>query len=492
MATKIDSYLGQVYLLGNNPRTIRDNAFNRLCQSIERDETYLKARGIVVWLVPQIIPIEAGQKSPFLGQEGKLVVLGGNQRTKALLALGKKELRKDWVIEAKDDDGNWWSPEQAERFVLMDNGGEGISGENDYRQMIKSFSLESMKLTGIDFSNLRELMSQEEQPVAKTPKETAEEGEHGEKNPALAQFIKNREQTRKDLKEIDDTGFYLLVVFDSFEEKAEFISKAKLTGKNKRVRVNGSEYLVLVFESYAQKMDFIKKAGLQNDDDGEGELEVAYGMFCDGRALAKSMGIELKESGLHFRNRVVDNGLAAMAREDAPQMSEGEQEEAQFAEAKRKAEEGDAEEDEPIGEEASEVNDDDAGFMGDETGFDDDLPPVDVEGDEEFPASDEQELLGVEGGDGFAGEDEPNDNKGGLKKEGKKKSTATSPKKDPSKQKAGKTSKGKSKPSDKPNVGEGRSVSKPIAKKGAADFAETTSTKRRKKTLKERLEDFVN
>lgn len=341
MATKINSYLGQIHLLGNNPRTIRDNAFNRLCESIERDESFLQARGIVVWLVPQIIPLGDGQKSPFKGQEGKLVVLGGNQRTKALLALGRKEIRKEWIIEAKDAEGNWWSPEQAERFVLLDNGGEGISGENDYFKMFENFSLDSMKLTGIDFSNLREMMdAATEKTAEKTPKEIAEEGEHGEKSPELKQFIENREETRKNLREIDDTGFHLLVCFESFEEKVEFISKAKLAGKNKRVAVNGDVYIDLVFESYDQKMEFARKASLIDEDDAEGEAKIIYEMFCDGRALASAMGIELKESGLHFRNRVVDNGLAEMAREESAQKTEGEIQEEQFEEAKRMASEG--------------------------------------------------------------------------------------------------------------------------------------------------------
>lgn len=339
MAKGINSYLGKVYLLGNNPRTIRNSAFNMIVESIERDPDFLLARGIVVWQVPEVLVVAAGEKCPFIGQEGKLVILGGNQRTKALMALGKTELKREWIIEAKNADGNWFSQAQAERFVLLDNGGEGISGENDYEKMLKSFSENAMRLTGIDFSAFEGMLETKADENTKTPEDQAEEGEHGEKSEELKTFIEHREETRRDLKEIDDTGFYLLVVFDSFEEKAEFISRSGLTGAKKRVKVDVDRYLCLIFESYDQKMQFIEKAGLVNDEEkmGDGELEVVYDKFCDGRALARRMGIELKESGLHFRDRKVDSQLAEMTQEEKPQKSEKEIEEGIFKERKGKA-----------------------------------------------------------------------------------------------------------------------------------------------------------
>lgn len=339
MAKVINSYLGKVHLLTNNPRTIRDSAFNRLVESIERDPDFLLARGIVVWQVPEVSAIPKGEKNPFAGQEGRLVVLGGNQRTKALLALGKSELKREWIVEAKNADGSWFSPAQAERFVLLDNGGEGISGENDYEKMLASFSENAMRLTGIDFSAFEGLMQETAEKNTKTPEEEAEEGEHGEKNQDLKTFIEHREETRRNLKAIDDAGFYLLLVFDSFEEKAEFISRSGLTGKNKRVKVDGDVFLCLVFESYEQKMEFIEKSGLANDDEqmGDGELEVVYDKFCDGRALARKMGIELKESGFHFRDRKVDSQLAEMTQDEKPQRSEGEIETEIFETARKEA-----------------------------------------------------------------------------------------------------------------------------------------------------------
>ena len=342
MAKTIKSHLGNVHLLANNPRTIRESAFNRLVESIERDPDFLLARGIVVWQVPQVSAVAEGEKNPFAGQEGKLVILGGNQRAKALIALGKTELKREWVVEAKNADGTWFSPAQAERFVLLDNGGDGISGENDYEKMLASFSKVSMQLTGIDFSAFDGLIEKASDENVKKPEDVAEEGDHGEKNEALQTFIDHREETRRDLKEIDDAGFYLLLVFESFEEKAEFISRSGLTGKNKMVKVDGDVYLCLVFESYDQKMQFIRESGLVNDEEkmGDGELEVVYDKFCDGRALAKRMGIELKESGLHFRDRKVDSQLAELTQDEKPQKTEKEIEEEMFKGKRKSAKRG--------------------------------------------------------------------------------------------------------------------------------------------------------
>lgn len=355
MASKLNSYLGSIHLLANNPRTIRENAFNRLVESIERDPEFMMARGIVVWQVPDLLAVAEGEKNPFIGQEGKLVVLGGNQRCRAFMALGRKDLEDDWIVEAKDAEGVWWSVDKAERFVQIDNNPEGISGENDMKKMFDNFSRMSMEMAGIDFSEYDALM--EAEVGEKSPEEKVEEGEYGEKSPELKEFIEHRERARKDLKEIDDTGFYLVLVFPDFETKAEFISKSGLTGNAGVVKVDVSEYVVLVFESYDQKVEFCEKAGLY-DEPGEGDPGIIYDRFCDGVAFAEKMGIGLKASRLHFSDRKVDAGLAAMAMDDAKQKSEKEQEEGLFKQRKEEAayrkahpeleEEEDVEEEEPL------------------------------------------------------------------------------------------------------------------------------------------------
>ena len=336
MTTLKSKKYGSVHLLAKNARIIRDADFTRLVESVRDDQNYLAMRGIIIWQVPKVLSVASDQKSPFTGQEGKIVVLGGNQRYKALVALGKTELEDRFVIEAKDADGNWISPEEAERIVVKDNSPEGISGEFDYKMLFENYSIKSMQVSGIDFSHFKDMMQPKEDPKAAATDE-AEKGEFGEKDESLKTFIEHREQTRKDLKEIDEAGFHLLLVFDSPEEKFEFISKAGLTGEDKVVSVNGDIYVDLVFESYKQKLEFCEKAGISEEPPDEGSVRLVWQQFVDGRAFAKKFGIELAETGLHFRDRRVDSQLSDLAREEDPQKTEEEQQEAQFAEAKKAA-----------------------------------------------------------------------------------------------------------------------------------------------------------
>lgn len=345
MAGTLNSRIGKVNLLAKNARTIRDSAFTALVKSIEEDKNYLAMRGIIVWQVPTVLSVANPEKCPFTGQEGKLVVIGGNQRYKALLALGYKEIEDRFLIEAKDAQGNWVSPEEAERIVVKDNSPEGIAGEFDYKKLFESYSTAALKVSGIDFSHFADMVNKATSPVKeKDPKEAAsdavEQGENGEKNAKLQEFIKHREETRRNLKEIDEAGFHLLLVFDSFEEKVDFISKSGLTGDKHVTTTDGDVYVDLVFESYAQKMEFIEKAGLSGEPKEDGSLDLVYDMFCDGRAFAAKFGISLKESGLHFRDMRVDAQLADLSRDDAPQMSEGEQQEALYEEVKKQQKSG--------------------------------------------------------------------------------------------------------------------------------------------------------
>jgi len=92
---------------GRNPRKISAAAFERLCKSIKRDPKFLELR-----------PIVADENN---------VVWGGNQRFKALQALGRKEVPVTWVMVRTD-----LTEQQKKRFALIDNAPEGAAGYWDY------------------------------------------------------------------------------------------------------------------------------------------------------------------------------------------------------------------------------------------------------------------------------------------------------------------------------------------------------------------------
>ena len=89
-----------------NPRQITAAALQKLCESIERDPEFMALRPIVV--------------------DHDNMVLGGNQRLRAIMTLGMKEIPARWVVNAGD-----LTAEQRRRFIIVDNSPEGMTGSWD-------------------------------------------------------------------------------------------------------------------------------------------------------------------------------------------------------------------------------------------------------------------------------------------------------------------------------------------------------------------------
>lgn len=106
----------------NNPRVIKDAAFEKLCKSIQEFPKMLSLRPMVV--------------------DADNVVLGGNMRLKALQHLGYKEIPDAWVVKASE-----LTTDEQRRFIIADNvsGGdwdiEDLS-ENWDRQELEDWGLE--------------------------------------------------------------------------------------------------------------------------------------------------------------------------------------------------------------------------------------------------------------------------------------------------------------------------------------------------------------
>lgn len=275
MAKLLDSRYGKIHRLTNNPRTISDGAYTQLCESLNRgnDIDFLMVRGLVVWKVPEDLTQRMaadGKKSPFCGQEGKYVILGGNQRYRALQELGYERIPDEWLKDAKHPDGSWWTADEAERFVLLDNNPEGIAGETDYDKLVEQFNAECLKIVGIDFAKADEEFQNE---MAKDVETEVEEGVHGEKDQKLQEFIERRESSRGAVDEMTEVGFYL----------------------------------VPVFETHDQKMKFL---GFLNERFG---IEADRETFVNGFELAKAMGCTIERSGLHFSDPKPEKALQELA-----------------------------------------------------------------------------------------------------------------------------------------------------------------------------------
>ena len=272
----LTTYLGKLHKLSNNPRQISDGAFTMLMESLLRkdgggkgDIEMLRANPIVVWMVPSELP-EERDDWPWEGQEGKLVVLSGNQRYDALVEMGYEKIPEEWLAVGKYSDGSWWSPEHAERFILLANSPEGVSGETDYDKLVAKFDAECLKAVGMDFA---QTPIDFQEKMAVPVEDEVEQGEHGEQDQELTDFIKRREDSRGNLEEMLDMGFYSVVVFETHDQKMEFL-------------------------------EFLKeKYGVEANRD----------VFINGFRMADALGKKIEYSGLKFPESKPSKALQEMA-----------------------------------------------------------------------------------------------------------------------------------------------------------------------------------
>ena len=106
-----------------NPRTIKDERFEKLKKSIQDFPDMLNKRPLVC----------------FTDTDGKFVVLGGNMRLKAAKDLGLKELP---IILADE-----WTEEQKAEFLIKDNVG---FGEWDWNELNTDWDTEQLNEWGLD------------------------------------------------------------------------------------------------------------------------------------------------------------------------------------------------------------------------------------------------------------------------------------------------------------------------------------------------------
>jgi len=107
-----------------NPRVLRDEKFLKLKASIQSFPDMLNYRSIVA----------------VTDTDGKLMVLGGNMRLRALQDLGIKEVP---VLLA-----DHWTEEQRREFIIKDNVG---FGEWDWEQLANEWDAKDLADWGLDF-----------------------------------------------------------------------------------------------------------------------------------------------------------------------------------------------------------------------------------------------------------------------------------------------------------------------------------------------------
>ncbi len=110
-----------------NPRTIKDDKFKKLVQSLKDFPEMMEKR-------PLVCVTDTS--------DGKLYPLGGNMRLKALQELKYKEIPDSWVMIADD-----WNEEQRNEFIIKDNIGYG---EWDWEVLQSDWNFDDLENWGLD------------------------------------------------------------------------------------------------------------------------------------------------------------------------------------------------------------------------------------------------------------------------------------------------------------------------------------------------------
>jgi len=106
----------------DNPRVIKDEAFNKLVQSIKDFPKMMALRPMVV--------------------DDNLTVLGGNMRLRALQHLGYKDIPDEWVKRASD-----LTEEEKKQFIIKDN----VSvGDWDWDTLANEWDVQDLKDWGLE------------------------------------------------------------------------------------------------------------------------------------------------------------------------------------------------------------------------------------------------------------------------------------------------------------------------------------------------------
>ncbi len=114
--------LSQIRQNSNNPRTISEDKFRKLVQSLKNFPQMMELRPIVI------------------DENG--IIQGGNMRFRALIELGYTEVPDSWVKSGKD-----LTPEQWKEFVIKDNLGYG---EWDLDVLSKNWDVNQLMDWGMD------------------------------------------------------------------------------------------------------------------------------------------------------------------------------------------------------------------------------------------------------------------------------------------------------------------------------------------------------
>jgi hypothetical protein len=111
-----------------NPRVIKKERLEKLKKSIDEFPKMFRYRPIVV--------------------DSNNMVLGGNMRLNALIALGFEHIPDNWVVKADD-----LTEDEIRRFIIVDNIG---FGEDDFEMLYNEWDIDELKEWGFEDKSWKE------------------------------------------------------------------------------------------------------------------------------------------------------------------------------------------------------------------------------------------------------------------------------------------------------------------------------------------------
>lgn len=120
--------LKDIKLLDRNPRTIRDDDFKKLVQSIEANPDYFEARPLIL-----------------SDRTGELVIIAGNQRYRAAKELKLKEVPTFLIKDLTE--------EREKEIIIRDN---VSNGQWDWEVLANEWDSEELEAWGLDVPNKKE------------------------------------------------------------------------------------------------------------------------------------------------------------------------------------------------------------------------------------------------------------------------------------------------------------------------------------------------
>lgn len=241
----------------DNPRVIKDEAFNRLVQSIKDFPKMMALRPMVV--------------------DDNLTVLGGNMRLRALRHLGYKDIPDEWVKRASD-----LTEEEQKQFIIKDN----VSvGDWDWDTLANEWDVQDLKDWGLEMP---------------------------------ADWGGERVEAKEDDYEIPDEIETDIVVGDIFEIGEHRLLCGSSTQTDTWKRLMGDELADLVITDPPYNVDYKggTKDGLKmkNDNMSDGDFyQFLYDFYTALGSYTKAGGAwyvwHADSEGANFRKAMTDSGI---------------------------------------------------------------------------------------------------------------------------------------------------------------------------------------